>query len=81
MAIPPVIRTLHGRHHGVGWMSRSWVRMSGALAPPRTRLTHGALTYMYGVYPAFIPNRADPSSVAGPRAVGVLQRRSRVIQP
>ena len=25
-------------------MSRSWVRMSGALAPPRTRLTHGALT-------------------------------------
>ena len=21
-------------------MSRSWVRMSGALAPPRTRLTH-----------------------------------------
>ena len=25
-------------------MSRSWVRMSGALAPPWTRLTHGALT-------------------------------------
>ena len=25
-------------------MSRSWVRMGGALAPPRTRLTHGALT-------------------------------------
>ena len=31
--------------------------------------------------PAFLPNRADPSSVAGLRAVGVLQRRSRVIQP
>ena len=34
-------------------MSRSWVRMSGALAPPRTRLTHGAQCthrLTYGVY-------------------------------
>ena len=27
MAIPPVIRTLHGRRHGGGWVSRSWVQL------------------------------------------------------
>ena len=41
-------------------MSRSWVRMSGALAPPWTRLTHGALTgaHLWRLWPASVASIA-----------------------
>ena len=44
-------------------MSRSCVRMSGALAPPRTRLTHASwcthrLTYLWRLWPASVASIA-----------------------
>ena len=41
-------------------MSRSWVRMSGALAPPRTRLTHvvHSPAHLWRLWPASVASIA-----------------------